>query len=111
MRRRRYANSETELLQKLKSENQRLKRERDALRKQLARVDLNQFQNLKETIDSYDRKDQEAEDRDNWECWTCRKGVIRLAIIERRNGAIYNRVCDNCGHKTKFKKYSDKVKR
>lgn len=111
MGRRKYSDGEAELLQRLKHENQKLKREKQALRKQLDRLDVDRFNNLKELLDSHDRADREEVDKNNWECWTCRQGILRLAVIERRDKVIYNRVCDHCGHKTKFKDFNDKVKK
>jgi len=46
----RYSGKQLTALQEIKYENQRLKRENDLLRKQLARIDLDKYSQLKKTI-------------------------------------------------------------
>lgn len=114
MKRRRYSDSEHSEIQKLRQDNKRLKRDLVQLRKQLDRVDLDQFKNLKDLIDSQDREahPQHAHQDKDWTCWTCRTGTLRLRVLEKPGGAVYNRMCDNkaCRNKTKFQKFHDKVK-
>jgi hypothetical protein len=113
MKRHNFSDSELDQLQRLKQENQRLKRDLSRLKKQVSRMDLSRFDHIKELLEESDRAEQEAAVQEKqaklWECFECRKGVLRLVILERLGGAIYNRVCDNCGNKTKFQKYTDKV--
>lgn len=113
--RRKYSNSEQDRLQKLQQENTKLKQQISQLRKQISRLDLDRFQNLKEVLDAQDRRDAEDAakkrnevDDKQWTCWTCRVGVLRLHVLEKPGGALYNRVCDECGHKTKFQKFDRK---
>ena len=116
MRRRSLSEPELDLLQKLKRENQKLKRQINALRKQLDRVDLDHFQNLKEVLDSQDREEQEEAAKEEqqsqqkaWECWNCHQDYLRLTVLERRDGVHYYRKCGTCNHRTKLQKYTDKV--
>jgi hypothetical protein len=103
--------------QRLKHENSKLKRQIGALRKQLSRIDVDRYEELRRIIDQ-----QEAEDRSDcaetarddiakmWSCWSCTGGTLRIHTLERRDGMFYNRCCDNCGKATKFQRYIDKVK-
>lgn len=118
-RRRHYNDGELDQLQKYKIENRKLKHTISQLRKQISRIDLDRFQNLKDKLDSLDRleaeeaaKERGIESDKRWECWTCRTGTLRVHVIEKPTGSIYNRVCDNehCGHRTKFQKLDQKKK-
>lgn len=115
--RRRYNDSELDQLQKYKIENRKLKQQISQLRKQISRIDVDRFQNLKDLLDAQDRREAEdaaksrgMESDKRWECWTCRTGILRVHVIEKPTGSIYNRVCDNehCGHRTKFQKLDRK---
>jgi len=106
--------------QKLKKENKKLKKQIAQLRKIINRIDLDQYDNLKNTIikqeleekekKSIDRatKDQ-AQKEEAWKCYNCNMGVLRLIIFENRVGIRYYRCCDNCSKRTKAKTYNDKV--
>lgn len=116
MRRRKYADGELDQLQRVRNENKKLKHQISQLRKQLARIDIDRFQNLKDLIDSQDRREQEeaAKEREiqvkkQWECWDCRQDYLKLVILERRDGVFYYRHCENCKKRTKLQKYTDKV--
>ncbi len=117
MRRRRMADSELDEIQIVRRENRKLKQQISQLRKQISRIDVDRFQNLKELLDAQDRQDAEeaaarrqAELDRAWECWDCRQGTLKLSIIERRDGVWYNRYCQECGKRTKLQRYNDKVK-
>jgi len=117
MRRRNLADSEIDQLQKVRRENKRLKEQISQLRKQISRIDVDRFQNLKDLLDAQDRKEQQEAAleknkalSEQWKCWHCESGILRLVVLERRDGVFYNRVCDNCKHRTKLQKYHDKVK-
>lgn len=94
--------------QRLRHEIKKLKRQNQALRKQLARVDLDRYTNIKDLIEKYDRmetdearRDTEAKLNKKWECWECRQGVLMMVPLFRRDGQYYFRRCRNCGHRTK----------
>lgn len=116
-KRRKYADGELDQLQRFKHENQRLKRDNARLKKQLDRVDIDRFQNLKDVIEAQEKADKrEAEAQDEvklkkeWGCWDCKEGVLRLQVFERRDGVFYFRKCDHCTKRTALKPYNNKVK-
>ena len=115
-RNRRYNEKEYDLLQKLKHENDKLKRQVSALRKQLQRVDLDRYENLKDIIDKHYREDAaeqlQAEKKKlakKWECHECRVGFMKIFTISRRDGMFYYRKCTECSNRTPTKPYTDKV--
>lgn len=106
---------EFEKIEKLKHENQRLRRELSALRKKLGRTDINKLEHL-ETLVSKQRSEQKKieskkQDDTKWLCHQCGKGHMKIFIFSRRDGVFYNRSCDNteCGNRTKMKKFHDGV--
>lgn len=104
-------------LQKLKQENQKLKRQLNRLRKQIARVDLDDFNNVKEALEAQAREDEaysQLEEKkkliDKWRCFDCGTDYLRLIIIQRPDGDFYFRKCPTCLNRTKMKPFSDSVK-
>jgi hypothetical protein len=115
-RRNRYADKELDQLQKLKCENKRLKNQISSLRKQLQRVDIDRFTNLRDLVYQQSIEDlQESikEERkklkQKWECFVCRTGFMKIFTISRRDGVHYFRKCTSCQNRTKVKPYNDKV--
>jgi hypothetical protein len=103
--------SEHDLVDKLKHENQKLKRQISQLRKQLSRLDLNKYANLKELVDKQELEDKHEEKQKHqeqvkklWECFECRNGHLLMLTFERRDGVFYYRKCNSCGHRTQVKK-------
>jgi len=103
-------------LQETRHENRRLKRTISQLRKQISRLDLDRYHNLSELIEKHDREEKDIKLKDHkravekiWECWKCREDILRLVIIERRDGTHYFRRCKNCHHRTKMKPMNDDV--
>lgn len=117
MKRRRYSDGEQDRLQRVVQENKKLKGQISQLRKQMSRIDVDRFQNLKDLLDAQDREEQEEAavkreqtmERD-WRCWQCPSGTLRLTVLERRDGVFYYRKCDGCPKKTRLQPYSNKVK-
>jgi hypothetical protein len=110
---RKYCDREFDLLQKIKEENKRLKRELAALRKQISRLDIDRYENLKELVQKQYEEDKKIEKTDNldnhrWLCWNCKKDVLKLTILHRRDGEFYYRFCQNCKKRTKLQKYDKK---
>lgn len=108
-----YSGKDAELLQRLKHENKMLKRQISRLRKQLERVDLEQYQNLREIEEKNKKEEREFTLKtleEQWKCYTCGDGVMRLKLWNRRDGLKYQRICDSCGNRTKVKPYKDGVK-
>jgi hypothetical protein len=116
MKRRRYSHKEQDDLQKLKRENDKLKKQVSSLRKQLARIDINRYENLQDLMHKFD-KEEVAENLENdkkvqeqkWKCHKCSDGVLRLKVFERLDGIVYFRKCDNCDNRTTTKKWDKSV--
>lgn len=104
-------------LDKLKNENRKLKRQISSLRKQIARIDLDRYHNIRELLEKYDAEEQEEElqrqeeaAKEEWRCHDCDRDYLRLVVFNRRDGTFYFRKCFTCGKRTKTQKYHDKVK-
>jgi len=113
---RKYSMKEYDELQRLKQENKKLKRNISALRKQLQRIDLDRYENLRELLykqDNEDLEDKIKKERQKvkkeWECYECRQGFMKIHTISRRDGLRYYRKCTNCDNRTKLKPYNEKV--
>ena len=111
-----YNDREFDLLQKMKHENEKLKKQNKTLRRQLQKVDIDRYQNLKDIIQKQyeqDLEDQFKEDNNKlirrWECHKCEEGFLKLYTISRRDGAFYYRKCTECNNKTPIKPYTDKI--
>jgi hypothetical protein len=104
-------------IDKLRQENRKLKHQISQLRKQLDRIDVDRYQNLKQIVEKQAKEDAEAEStvhhersmRD-WKCRECTDGVLRISIIQRLDGVFYYRSCTHCPNRTKLQKYTEDVK-
>ena len=103
-------------MQKLKHENQKLKRQLNRLRKQLARVDLEEFTNVKDALIAQEREDavieNETQDKmeiEHWRCYQCEKDYLRLIIVQRPDGDFYFRKCPNCQRRTRLQPFNNQV--
>jgi DNA-directed RNA polymerase subunit M/transcription elongation factor TFIIS len=115
-RRNRYADKELDELQKVKYENKRLKKQIASLRKQLQRVDIDRYENLKDLLYKHANEDleekikvQKQKLKKQWECHVCRAGFMKIHTINRRDGLVYYRKCTECDNRTKIKPYNNKV--
>jgi septal ring factor EnvC (AmiA/AmiB activator) len=103
-------------IQRLKHENRELKRSLSRLRKQLDRVDLEQYENIKELVE-IQAEEERARDhtkdleslKQRWVCHKCQGDYLRIIIISRRDGVHYFRKCGSCPNRTKVKKYTNEV--
>jgi hypothetical protein len=101
-------------LQEALYENKRLKREIASIRKQLARLDLDRHDYVKNIIDEhYAREDQEetAEKmlrrlKEEWRCKNCQDGYLEINLYMRAGETYYFRKCNTCENRTKGQKYS-----
>lgn len=116
MKRRKFNHKEEDSLQKLKRENDRLKKQVSSLRKQIARIDINRFENLQEILHKHDQIEaEEVLENDKkqlekkWKCYECVDGVLRLKVFERQDGIVYFRKCDKCNNRTKLQKWNKDV--
>jgi len=102
--------------QRLIHENQRLKKQIGALRKQLARIDLDRHSNIKDILEQHyqlDEKEKTKETLDKvkkqWECWECKQGHLEICLYNRFDGTWYYRKCSNCNHRTKAQRYNPDI--
>jgi hypothetical protein len=117
VKRRKYSDGELHLIEKLKHENTKLKKTISSLRKQMARIDIDRFENIKELIERHDEqedvdtlKQHEESLKKMWQCWQCNEGILQLIVISRRNGDFYFRKCSGCKHRTTTKPFTKDVK-
>lgn len=101
--------------QRLIKENQQLKRQVSALRKQLARVDLDRYDTVKEIIELHyqDEKAQQGQEilenlKKIWACKEC-DGHLEIKLYSKMGETWYFRQCNNCSNRTKGKKYDNKT--
>ena len=104
---RNYNKREFDQLDKLKKENRQLKIEVARLRK-LADKAVNYEQVL--AITKEKKKEEKQKSKEEWLCWECGRGYLRIIRLYQRNGVYYFRACDKCEHRTKKKKWSKDVK-
>lgn len=101
-------------LQRIKRENEALKREVSSLRKQLSKIDLNRHSYIKDIVEEH--LSQENEEILNekelkslkraWACHDCGAGVLEIYIYSRQDGDFYYRICNNCSKRTRSQKYN-----
>ncbi len=113
----RYSDHENDLIDRLKRENAKLKEQISKLRKQLSRIDVDRYQNLKELVDRFEqaevaeqKQSHKEEIKKLWECFECRQDYLRMVTFERRDGVMYYRKCNSCGHRTKLQKLTKDTK-
>lgn len=115
--RRHNKDKEYDLLQRLKKENEKLKRQVSALRKQIARVDLDEYNNVKELLEKHYEEDKQEEREDllekikeEWKCRQCPDGYLEIVLYTKQNDPWYFRKCNCCANRTKAQKYNPNVK-
>ena len=106
--------------QELRQENQQLKRMVSSLRKQIARIDLDRYESVKEMIQEHYKEGKEEEGKEilenlkkTWECHKCNEGYLEIFVLNRGSDTIYYRICSNapaCMNRTKTQIYSQNVK-
>ena len=124
----RIGRKEHNRIQDFKYEIQQLKAENNALRKRLARIDLDEYGQLKKTIKKHQKQDpkqdqkQEKKQQPNdileklRQEWKCRDdgcgGYLQIFLYNRANETYYFRKCSEmgCKNRTKSKKYTPEVK-
>jgi hypothetical protein len=116
----RRGNKEITREQKLVHENKRLKKELAQLRKQLARIDLDRYDTVKEMIQEHYQEDRAQEGLDilenlkkTWACKECSDGYLQIFLYNKVGTTWYYRVCSNapgCKNRTTAQKYSPEVK-
>ena len=107
-----YGDKEFTKEQRLTQENQKLKREIGRLRKILARVDLDRYDQVREIIEEHYAEERAEEGqqilsnlKQKWKCFECEEGFLEITLFNKINDTWYFRRCNCCGHRTKSQKY------
>lgn len=115
-RRRTRGDSEINEIQRLRYENDKLKKQISKLRKQLSRIDIDRYSNLKEMLEAhaaedntFDAKVHLEELKRKWICHKCKEDHLRVIVVPRADGVFYFRRCPSCSNKTKLQKYTDDI--
>jgi len=113
----RMSGADIELFERLKRDNKILKKQVAALRREIQRLDYDHIDDLVKsqeesgtTEEKIEYKSKNEREREQWVCFECNKGILKLVIINKPNEKIYFRKCDNCGKRTRTKKYTKDVK-
>ena len=107
--------------QRLQHENDRLKKTIAQLRKQLARVDLDRFSNIRDIVDNHYKQEDAAKHAEKekesldalkrtWQCSKCGEGHLEIILINKMNDLNYYRKCTVCSHRTKLQRYNKDVR-
>jgi len=102
--------------QRFVKENQALKRENSRLRKLLARIDLDRYDQVREIIEEhYSERKNEGQEildkmKEEWRCHQCRTGLLEIFLFNKINETYYYRKCNGCTNRTKSKKYTPSVR-
>jgi hypothetical protein len=119
MKRRNYNGKELDQLQRLKKENEKLKKSISGLRKMLARTDLDKFSTARDLIEQNYQGDSAPEGERIVERlkkeWACREpgceGYLEIFTYNKINVTWYFRKCSNmeCRNRTKPQLYTPEV--
>lgn len=98
---------ELELVDKLKHENKKLKREIKAVRKMLDRYLVAEDKGLIDEgiITPGKKRQKEKEIKEHWKCHDCENGYLFIIQVGNR----YFRKCNGCGKHTRSQIWDDKV--
>lgn len=102
--------------QRLIKENQSLKRQVQVLRKKLAKIELNRYENVKEAVEDHERNSGLPTTQDLLEAlkreWKCRRdgcsGFLEVTLFNKIDTVWYYRKCSNCINRTPSQKYDPK---
>lgn len=105
---------ELDQLQRIKRENEKLKRELSSLRKNLARLDLDRYEFVREIIEEHEKEAGGQEIlqnlKESWRCYHCKTGYLEIVLYTKNNSTWYFRTCNQCENRTKSKLYTPNVK-
>lgn len=112
----RYGNTKE---QGLKRENDKLKRQISSLRKQIARLDLDRYETIKDLIQEHYKEDNAEKGQEilenlkkTWTCHECDTGYLEIFVYNRGSETWYYRICSNapfCVNRTKSQLYTLQV--
>jgi hypothetical protein len=102
--------------QRLLKENQALKRQLSALRKQIARIDLDRYDSVKDIIEQHyqDEKHEKGQEilenlKQIWKCRECEEGYLEIKVYSKIGQAHYYRQCNECANRTDSQRYDPKT--
>lgn len=105
--------------QRLKAENQRLRRDISSLRKQLARIDLDRYTHVRDIVEEHLANNEEEIDSESlleslkskWRCLAekCTDGYLEIMIYTKMTQQWYHRECNKCYNRTKSQIYTPSV--
>ena len=118
MGRSRRGDKERSKEQILKYENQKLRRQISSLRKQLARVDLDRYSQVRDIVEEHyaneeveiNTQDMLESLKDVWKCRECPDGYLEIIIYSKMGNPYYFRQCSNCSHRTKSQLHTPSVR-
>lgn len=97
-------------------ENQKLKRTIATLRKQLARLDIDRYSQVREMIEEHYQDDKAKEGQDildnlkkQWLCKECNVGHLEIVLFNKISDTFYFRKCSSCENRTKSQRYDSKT--
>ena len=107
--------------QRLVKENRQLKQELKHLRKQIARLDLDRFETLRQMVTEQEESQRFQESvgdansnietlKREWACRECESGFLEIVLYSKMGVTQYYRKCNNCTNRTKGKRYEETVK-
>lgn len=108
--------------QKLVRENRQLKQELKHLRKQIARLDGDRFETLRQMVADQEETERFQENmpppssnletlKKDWACNSCSTGFLEITLYTKIGQTFYYRKCSECQNRTKGKRYdSESVK-
>lgn len=104
--------------QRLVHENRKLKQENARLRKQLARIDLDRYDTIREMLAEHESQEEAVANsqqileslKKTWTCNECHQGHLEIILYNKLTDTWYYRKCTNCTHRTKSQKYTPDVK-
>lgn len=115
-RKHRTFDKDDDRIDRLRQENKKLKHQINQLRKQIARIDVDRYQGLKNLVDKQAKEDADSEKSlqsrkklQEWKCNKCLEGHLRIVIINRRDGVYYFRRCSSCVNRTVLQRYTAEV--
>lgn len=113
---RNHNDKELTQLQTIKRENDKLKRQISALRKQIAKLDLDRYDSIKDIIEQHYQHEKAEKGQEilenlkqTWICRECNEGYLKIKIYSKIGEAYYYRECSECPHRTKSQRYDPKI--
>jgi len=107
---------EFSIIQRLKYENSKLKRENSSLRKQLDRVNFERSADLQEIIEEHLKNEDEQDHArliknmaEKWKCFKCAGGYLKVKRFLKAGVMMYLRECDCCENKTRPQQFHENV--